>query len=234
MAKSNSPEGTRAVRVWDLPLRLFHWLLVICLIGSFVSIKTGNVDVHLRFGYAALSLILFRLVWGFVGPRYARFSSFVFSPASLLAWLRGSPDAPRTLGHSPAGALSVFALLFAVALQATTGLFTSDDLFAEGPLARHVSNAFVQTAGRIHNQNEFVILGLVVLHLAAIAFYRFAKRTSLVRPMIVGDKLVPVGSSGRGPAEPAARDDLGIRVRALIVLGIAIALVMAIVWWPPV
>lgn len=119
----------------------------------------------------------------------------MFSPASLLAWLRGSPDAPRTLGrNSPAGALSVFALLFAVALQATTGLFTSDDLFPKIPLARHVSNAFVQTAGRIHNQNEFVILGLVVLHLAAIAFYRFAKRTSLVRPMIVGDKLVPVGS----------------------------------------
>jgi cytochrome b len=83
------------VRVWDLPLRLFHWLLAACLVGSFVTVKTGSMDWHFRFGYAALALIVFRVLWGFVGPRYARFSSFLFGPSALLTYLRGAPTAPR-------------------------------------------------------------------------------------------------------------------------------------------
>jgi cytochrome b len=220
------------VRVWDLPLRLFHWLLAACLVGSFVSVKTGSMDWHFRFGYAVLTLIVFRILWGVVGPRYARFSSFLFGPAALLADLRGSPAAPRTLGHTPLGSLSVFALLIVVAVQATAGLFTSDDIASEGPLARLVPNATVETAGWLHHFNEALILALVALHLVAILFYRIFRRKSLVKPMVLGDRLLPAVRGEPEPAALAARDDVTIRLRALAVAAIAVAIVACIVNWP--
>ena len=217
------------VRVWDLPLRLFHWLLVGCLVGSFVSIKAGWMEWHFRFGYSALALIVFRILWGFAGPRYARFSSFVFRPSALLAYLRKAPDAPRTLGHSPIGSLSVFGLLAVIALQAGAGLFASDDIASEGPLARLVSNAFVEQATWLHHTNELLILALVALHLLAILFYRIFRRQSLVKPMLVGDRLLPARA-----AEPAlaARDDAAIRLRAAVVAAVAVTIVACIVNWP--
>ena len=223
------PGSLQRVRVWDLPLRLFHWLLVACLVGSFVSVKAGWMDWHFRFGYGALTLIVFRLLWGFVGPRYARFSSFLFKPSALLAQLRGAPDAPRTLGHSPTGSLSVFALLAVIAIQASAGLFASDDIASEGPLARLVANAFVEQATWLHHTNQLVILALVALHLLAILFYRIFKRQSLVKPMVVGDRLLPA-SSVQGTL--AARDDAAIRLRALAVAAISVAIVACIVNWP--
>ncbi|MGE0803075.1 MAG: cytochrome b/b6 domain-containing protein [Lautropia sp.] len=253
MANSSSPEpaasarqrGVSAaagaaipvrVRVWDLPLRLFHWLLVVCVIGAFVTIKTGRTEQHLLFGYAALTLIVFRVLWGFVGPRYARFASFVYSPAALLAYLRGAPDAPRPLGHSPLGALSVFALLAIIGAQAVLGLFTSDDLLFEGPLARFVSGTFVERASGLHHLNERLIMALVALHLLAIVCYKLFRRTPLTRAMIDGDKrLVPdpaAAPQAREPAALAARDDAAIRLRALVVIAVAIAIVAAVVNWP--
>jgi cytochrome b len=167
-----------------------------------------------------------------VGPRYARFSSFLFGPAALLADLRGSPAAPRTLGHTPLGSLSVYALLIVVAVQATAGLFTSDDIASEGPLARLVSNATVETAGWLHHFNEALILALVALHLVAILFYRIFMRKSLVKPMVVGDRLLPVVRGEPEPTALASRDDLTIRLRALAVAAIAVAIVACIVNWP--
>jgi len=225
-------KAVQSVRVWDLPLRLFHWLLVACLIGSFVTIKVGGswTDWHFRFGYTALTLIVFRILWGFVGPRYARFSSFIFSPTAVFAYLRNGAHAPRTLGHSPLGSLSVFALLAAVGVQALAGLFTSDDISSEGPLARLVSSAAVGRASALHHINELVILGLVGLHIAAIVFYRVVRRQSLVKPMIVGDKLVAPDAVA-GIAAPAA-DNAAVRLRGLGVLAVAIAVVACIVNWP--
>jgi cytochrome b len=223
------------VRVWDLPLRLFHWLLVLCLIGSAVTAKVGEgrlMEWHYRFGYLALTLVLFRLMWGVVGPRYARFSSFVFSPRNSFAYLRGAADAPRTLGHNPAGALSVFALIAVVAIQASFGLFTSDDISLEGPLARLVSNATVATASWVHHWNPWIILALVVLHIGAILFYRVVRHKSLVKPMVTGDKIVdPVESSTEGGAVDA-RDDAATRGKALVVVLVAAAIVAVIVNWP--
>ncbi len=220
--------------MWDLPLRLFHWLLVACLVGSFVTIKVGGswIDWHFRFGYSALALILFRILWGFAGPRYARFSSFIFAPSSLLAHLRDAPHAPRSLGHSPVGALSVFALLAVIGVQAAAGLFTSDDIASEGPLARLVSNAIVEQASWLHHTNELVILALVVLHIAAIIYYRAFKRQSLVKPMLVGDKVLTAKEAGGNVTLLAARDDLAIRTRALMLAVVAVAIVAGIVNWP--
>jgi cytochrome b len=222
------------VRVWDLPLRLFHWLLVLCLVGSFVSVKAGGywMDWHFRFGYTALGLLVFRILWGFVGPRYARFESFAWPPSRLVAYLRGGPDAPQALGHTPLGALSVFAMLLAIGVQAATGLFTSDEIATEGPLARAVSNATVATASSVHHFNQNLILVLVGLHLLALLFYRLVRRLSLVKPMVVGDKLVAPAVAGPDPAGLAARDDTRVRLRAAIVAGVAAALVAAVVNWP--
>ena len=238
MRASNSPDaGNRTpvrVRVWDLPLRLFHWLLVLCLVGSFVTIKVGGswTDWHFRFGYTALALIVFRILWGLVGPRYARFSSFVFSPAAIFAYLGNTAGAPRTLGHSPLGALSVFALIAVVAVQAAAGLFTSDDVSMEGPLARLVSSAAVERASWLHHVNELIILGLIGLHLAAILYYRAFRRQSLVRPMLTGDKVVAPDPATPDPASLAAHDGTATRWRAVVVAVLAVAAVTAIVNWP--
>ncbi len=222
------------VRVWDLPLRLFHWLLVLCLIGSFASVKAGGywMDWHFRFGYTALGLLVFRILWGFVGPRYARFASFAWSPSRFVAYLRGAPGAPQALGHTPLGALSVFAMLLAIALQAATGLFTSDEIATEGPLARAVSNATVATASSVHHFNQNLILVLVGLHLLALLFYRVVRQLSLVKPMVTGDKLVAAAVAGSDPAAIAARDDGAVLLRAALTAAVAAATVAVLVGWP--
>jgi cytochrome b len=233
-AATGDPPAMRKVRVWDLPLRLFHWLLVACLIGSYVTIKVGGswTDWHFRFGYTALTLIVFRVLWGFAGPRYARFSSFVFSPSAVFAYLRNAAHAPRTLGHSPLGSLSVFALLAVIGIQASAGLFTSDDIMVEGPLARLVSSATVAQASSLHHLNELLILVLVGVHIAAILYYRLVRRQSLVKPMIVGDKLIEPDARDGDPMALATADDARVRVRALVVLAVAIGIVACIVNWP--
>jgi cytochrome b len=201
---------TAKARVWDLPTRLFHWALAACVVGSLVSVNLGGNAVawHFRFGYAILTLLLFRLAWGFVGPRYARFSSFPPSPMAALRYLRGQ-EAPAA-GHSPLGALSVYALLLSLAFQAGTGLFANDAIMWDGPLRNTVSNATSNWLTSLHKTNRFVLLGLIALHLAAIAFYALLKRKSLVRPMITGDATLP---ADRAP-DAVAADGPRARARA--------------------
>ena len=208
------------IRVWDLPTRVFHWTLAALVVGSFATVKVGgNLMVwHERLGYAALALVLFRVVWGFVGGRYARFASFVRGPGRVLGYLRGAV-APSP-GHNPLGALSVLGLLAAVGFQAASGLFTNDDIAFEGPLARHVSGATSSLLTTLHRYNEKVILALVALHVAAILYYRFAKRKDLVRPMLDGD------ARFESPF-PASRDDAALRARAVAV---AAACAAAVYW----
>ncbi len=210
------------VRIWDLPTRLFHWALAALVVFSFVTANVGGnwVQWHFYSGYAILTLIAFRLVWGFIGGRYARFSSFLFGPSAILATLKGDPSAPRTLGHNPLGSLSVFALLASVGLQASLGLFANDDIASEGPLAKFVSNALSNRLTSLHHLNAKIIFALVALHLLAILFYLLRKRENLVRPMLTGDKQA-------AQADAASRDDAATRVRAAIVL----AACATAVWW---
>lgn len=205
-----------ATRVWDLPTRLFHWSLALLVVAAFATAKLGGLwmDWHQRAGYAILTLLLFRLLWGFAGGRYARFASFVRGPLGLLAYVGG--QARHAAGHNPLGALSVLALLAALLLQAGTGLFATDDIFTEGPLAKLVSGAFAAAATRLHHQGEWLLYALVGLHLAAIAGYALFRRQNLVTPMLTGD--API-------AAPAARDDALLRWRALLLLALCAALV---------
>lgn len=189
------------VRVWDLPTRLFHWLLVASITTSVLTgffdgiLGSATFDWHQRAGYLAVGLVAFRLIWGFVGGTYARFATFLKGPASVLRYLRTlfqrDPEAPG-LGHNPLGGWSVVAMLAAVALQAITGLFISlEDYGFDAPLAKHVSRATSDRMNGIHEWGVWLILGLVALHLAAIAFYAIVKKTNLVSAMLTGFKRVP-------------------------------------------
>lgn len=191
------------VRIWDLPTRLFHWCLAACVLGSVVSAKIGgNAMVwHLRFGLAVMALLAFRLVWGFVGGRWSRFASFVFSPGTLWRYVRGraAPGEPLEVGHSPTGALSVFALIGLLSLQVATGLVADDEIATTGPLARFVETATSLDATAWHKAwGQWLLLGLVGLHLAAIA-WSVARSKGLVAAMIGGDKELD-------PAVPASAD----------------------------
>lgn len=185
------------ILVWDLPLRLFHWSLVLLVVTSFVSAKIGGnaMQIHMLSGYAVLALLLFRLLWGFLGGTHARFASFVRSPLAVIAYLRGMKrsDAEQHLGHNPAGAWSVILMLLALLAQAATGLFANDDIATEGPLAKLVSKALSDRLTGVHHLNVKLLLALVGMHLAAIAFYFFYKRENLVKPMITGFKDAAAG-----------------------------------------
>lgn len=210
--KSNSPEpaaavGLRTAPVWDLPLRLFHWSLVLSVIGAFVTIKVGGgwMTWHMRFGYVILTLLLFRVVWGFIGGRHARFTDFIVSPPAIVRYLRGSPGQRVSAGHNPLGSLSVIAMIGLFLAQATLGLFSNDDIFTEGPLAHLISKEASDAATGFHKLGENLLLALVALHLAAIAFYRFVRGQHLVRAMISGRKEgLRVESATRGSPVTAA------------------------------
>jgi cytochrome b len=200
------------VRVWDLPTRLFHWGLVIGITGLAISGTVGGSAMawHFRFGYAVLALLLFRIVWGLVGGRWSRFGAFIYAPQSLIDYLKGKGKPEHGVGHSPVGALSVFAMLGFLLLQVGSGLVSDDEIAFAGPLTALVSNATVSLATRYHADiGKWILLGLVALHIAAIVFYLLRKH-KLVQAMLHGDKdlVFPV---------PASRDDLVSRTSALLV-----------------
>jgi cytochrome b len=213
---SSSP----VTRVWDLPTRLFHWALAVLVAVAIATAKIGGnwMDWHMRAGYAVLALLLFRLLWGFAGSRYARFANFVHGPRAVLDYLRGRSQ--HTAGHNPLGALSVLALLAVFLVQAGSGLFASDDIFSEGPLAKLVSTATMDLMTTVHKRGEYVIYALIGLHLAAVAFYEFVRREPLIMAMVSGDRRCQA---------PPARDDVLLRLRALLLFAVACGLVWFLV-----
>lgn len=204
----------KILRIWDLPTRLFHWLLVVCITGAVICVNVGGywMQWHAYFGYAALTLVLFRVLWGFIGPVHSRFITFVPSPQRLIAFLGGKVGSG--LGHNPLGSLSVLALLLVVGIQASTGLFTDDDIAFQGPLAKYVSGATVSLLSSIHALNSNILFGLIGLHLIAIAYHQWVRHESIVMPMIDGDKELDMEDAGRGlPVSMLRASEDGARQR---------------------
>lgn len=213
------------VRVWDAPTRLFHWALVICVVGLGVTSQLGGSAMvwHFRFGYGVLTLLLFRFVWGLLGGYWSRFATFLVGPSAIWRYLRRQGRPQDSVGHNPLGSLSVVAMLLFLGLQVTTGLMSDDEISNAGPLTRFVSSAWVSNATFYHkNIGKFILLGLVVLHLCAIAFYYFRNRENLVKPMITGDKVISFSA-------PSARDNWSDRRRAGLIFLLCMGLVSSTV-----
>lgn len=179
------------IHIWDLPHRLFHWLLAVSVAASYITAKIGGalIDWHGRLGIFILGLLIFRIIWGFIGSTHSRFSTFFPTFSRLAAYLKGRWQG---IGHNPLGALSVIALLGTVAIQVGTGLFANDDIAFEGPLFDFVDKSFSNKLTSWHSTTFYVLLGFVVLHIVAIIFYRWVKKTNLVTPMLTGKKEIPV------------------------------------------
>lgn len=193
------------MRVWDAPTRLFHWLLVVLLPADYVAARLGRMDLHLQLGYAILALVLFRLVWGFVGSDTARFGRFLVSPLAGLRHLAAirarEPD--TQIGHNAAGGWMVLLLLLLLGIQLVSGLGANDGLgVVEGPLAKHISGHASDLLTVIHGYAVNVIIAAIVLHLLAIGLYAALKGQNLVRPMITGKKRLPAATRAPRLASP--------------------------------
>lgn len=214
----------KKIRVWDLPVRLFHWTLVLLIAGLVITANIGGnmMEWHFRCGYAVLTLILFRLVWGVVGSYYARFANFLAGPGEIAGYLQG-PDRHYLPGHNPLGALSVLGMLVVILLQAVLGLFSNDDIASEGPLVKFVSKELSDKLSHFHaDLNIWLLYAFIALHVLVIAFYFFGRKENLVTPMITGDAFAE-------DAAPIANDSGARRLQALLVLGACAGLVWFVV-----
>ena len=201
----NETEAASPIRVWDLPVRLFHWLLVLLIIVMFVTGKLGGnwLEWHKRAGFFVLGLVIFRIIWGFVGSHHARFVNFLRGPQTVIAYLKSAThkNSAQHVGHNPLGALSIVTMLGVLLLQAVMGLFANDDLMLEGPFAHLVSKAVSDQMTMLHKLNSTVILVLIGVHLAAVAIAFFYKKDNLVKAMITGNKILSANAAT--PSRPA-------------------------------
>jgi cytochrome b len=218
--------------VWDLPTRLFHWLFVLTICAQYFTAMSGGdwMVWHFRLGYLMIALLIFRVVWGFVGPTHARFGNFVKGPGVVLAYMKRvhkvGEDAIRSVGHNPMGGLMVLVMLALVTAQALTGLFSTDDTSVFGPYYSVVSSELAETLTSAHHALFNFIIGAAVLHLVAIAFYTLVKK----------DRLVPAMIHGRKPAlhVPAAEGiEHSALIRAAVIAVVAAAAVFVLQYGAP-
>ncbi|MGH8216972.1 MAG: cytochrome b/b6 domain-containing protein [Steroidobacteraceae bacterium] len=227
--------STRAAErrlVWDLPLRAFHWLFAASILASWGTAKLGGftwMQWHIRLGEWMMGLIIFRIVWGLIGPRHARFTSFLKGPSTMARYakgLAGRGEGVASVGHNPLGGLMVIIMLLLVAFQVSTGLFATDDIFYTGPFNPTVSNSTAEFLTSLHHINFNLIWAAIALHIGAITYYAFIKRQNLVPAMLHGWK----------PAEavPAEEAITGSELwKALIVMIVAAAIVYGILSLAP-
>jgi cytochrome b len=178
------------IEVWDWPLRAFHWLLALSVTAAVITGETGGnlIDWHGRLGVLIVGLLVFRIIWGFIGSTHARFINFFPTPGKIKAYLQGQWQG---LGHNPLGALSVIALLGVLIILVVSGLFSNDDIAFQGPLFNLVDKSTSDKLSGLHNLIFNLLAALVTLHLAAIIFYARFKKDNLVWPMLNGKKSVP-------------------------------------------
>ncbi len=179
----------RRIKVWDLPVRISHWVMAALVIGLLVTGFKGNLGLHIQFGQILLVVLVFRIVWGFLGSTTARFTDFIRGPGAIAAYLRTGYSA--TAGHSPLGALSVVAMLGVLAWQVGTGLFAQDEIgIDQGPFAGKIAGELSSRISSWHSTTKWLVIALVAVHVLAIFYYAIAKRMDLVGPMVTGSKKV--------------------------------------------
>ena len=213
--------GSRAAQlIWDLPLRVCHWALALAVAGSFVTHYADAFEWHVRCGYLTLTLVAFRIAWGFVGPRYARFAELLGSART--AWSRRAPA--RGAGHTALGAWMALLLLALLGGQALTGLFANDEVVDAGPLSGWVPHATSNWLSAWHENISNLLLGAIALHVLAAAYYRLRLREDRIVPLVTGRK------HGLPPGSAIAAEHVGRAI--LVLLAVAAALAM-VVWLAP-
>lgn len=212
-------------RVWDLPTRLFHWTLALLVLGQWGTAEWGWLDMqwHFYFGYALLALLLFRLLWGFVGSETARFTHFLRGPEAVAKFLGEvlRPGPERRAGHNPLGGWAVMLLIVLLSVQGVSGLYSSDEIALFGPLSGTVSADVVELMNEIHAFNQNLILGVIVVHVIAVFWHMLYKKETLIRAMFTGRKELPV--------DPALR--FAPAWLAWLIAAIAAAVVWGVVSW---
>ncbi len=193
--------------VWDFPLRLFHWALFVSIFGAIISAKAGVLWVHERFGLTVLGLIIFRIVWGFVGGRYARFREFLAMPRiafkELQTLLRSTPktesesNSKIKVGHSALSSYAVLGLLGIPLFMAISGTMSNDDVLFDGPLA-HLVTDFTDKATSAHHFGEKLLFSILFLHIGAILFYKYKKKRNLTKAMVTGNVDAMPASAANG------------------------------------
>ena len=208
--------------VWDLPVRLVHWLIVLAVAGSWATHYAGVewFAWHRRLGYTVLVLVAFRIVWGFVGTRHARFGHFVRGPRAILDYLRGR-TAVAPVGHNPVGALGVVALLGVLFVQAATGLVANDEIMNAGPFYGWIDPALSNRVTTLHRQSSDVLLVLMGVHVLAVAWHVLGRRRPLLRAMLTGRK--PAAEVPVEQAIAGSRSALALAIVAVLALALAIA-----------
>ena len=219
--KQSAASGSRLV--WDLPVRLFHWGLVLAVLGAFVTQTLGvqYFAYHLVCGYAVIILVMFRILWGFFGTHHARFVNFVRGPRGVLAYLRGENPAP--VGHNPLGAGMVVLLLAVLGIQAGLGLFSDDEIFNAGPFASLISPHLSQTFSSVHRKLFYAIAIAIAVHVAAVLWHQWGRREDLLKPMITGRKRL---SEAYSPG--IASSNLGFAAVIVLVLAGILALAVSL------
>jgi len=211
---------TKQVLIWDLPLRLFHWMFAFAILGCWATHELGSdyIDWHMQCGYVAMGLLVFRLCWGFVGTKHSRFLNFIPTPNKIINYLRSGQASGA--GHNPLGSVMVFVMLGLVLLQVSSGLFADDEIFTTGPYFNALGGDVDNIMSTIHHNAFDFILVAVLFHVAAVMFYQYVKRQQLVRPMVTGHK----------NAQDINPDDAIKNSRLLLAIVIA-ALCTAFVYW---
>jgi cytochrome b len=219
---AGAPSNRGWIRVWDLPTRIFHWSIVVLVLTSWMSADQGKMEIHLYSGSALLALLLFRIIWGFIGSSTARFSDFLTHPRRVWSYLRGDARGGGYAGHNPAGGWMVIVLIAILCAQAITGLFSNDDISFNGPLSTRISKDQSDRLTIVHGAMFNVILLLIWVHVVAVFFYLFVKAENLIRPMCTGKKC-------RSSVPPDAKLDFVTSIAALVALVTAAFIVFLIV-----
>lgn len=218
-----TPSSTHtSVRIWDLPTRVFHVLLITCVAGLIITGEIGGdiMTLHFYLGYAVLTLVFFRLVWGVLGGHWSRFIHFIPTPAELRAYIASlrQLQAKPSAGHNPLGALSVLAMLLVLLAQVFSGFLSDDEISVTGPWTTWAPGTWIEWASEYHTEiGKALLITLVVLHVGAVLFHKYVKGDDLITPMVSGDKVLP---EELAQTTPVTTDNWVTRTKALLVLAL--------------